>query len=416
MYSNLCIACGSDDIFEVTSLGSQSPANDLLESLDDEYAEYPLGLNACRVCGHGQLSYFVDPSELFKNYTYVSSTSQTMKDYMSTLAKFIFNVSGPNAKILEIGSNDGLFLKSLKSAGIYNFIGIDPAEDIVKKASSEGLKSVVGFWPQDKALIEDKDFDVIIGQNVFAHNSSPLESLNEVKNYLSQTGLAIFQTSQADMTINGEFDTIYHEHCSFFCESSMSALAERAGLKLIYTRYVNMHGTSSLYIMCHKDYDTDISYLTDCADQAGLASMDATGDKESQRYFRSETDWKDFSEEAHSRIKCVKEYVMEYARSGCNIVAVGAAAKAITFLRAADIQPSVFLDESKLKLHKYIAGLDVQISDFSNVSDNDFYIVTAWNFAPEIAKKLVSAGAPGESYCLVYFPNIELTKLKDLAL
>lgn len=402
-------------MFEVTSLGNQSPANDLLEFLDDEYTEYPLGLNACRVCGHGQLSYFVDPSELFKNYTYVSSTSETMKDYMNTLAKFIFNVSGSDAKILEIGSNDGLFLKSLKNAGIDNFIGIDPAEDIVRKASSEGLNSVVGFWPQDKELIEDKDFDVIIGQNVFAHNSSPLEALTEVKNYLSPSGLAIFQTSQADMTVNGEFDTIYHEHCSFFCESSMSALAKRSGLKLIYTRYVNMHGVSSLYIMCHKDYDVDISGLKYLADKAGLSSMDAVDYTQSQRYFRSEKNWKDFSEEAHDRIKSVKKYVEEYTQSGYNIVAVGAAAKAITFLRAAGIKPSVFLDESKLKLHKYIAGLDVQVSDFSNISDNDFYIITAWNFAPEIARKLIAAGASGESNCLVYFPNIELIKLKDLA-
>lgn len=414
-YNNDCVACGGSNLYEVLSLGEQCPANDLLSERESPFNEYPLGLNACDDCGHGQLTYLVDPSELFKNYMYVSSTSQTMQKYMASLAKFILTLKGSEASVLEIGSNDGLFLKSLKGYGINNFIGIDPAENIVKEVIASGLNSVVGFWPDDKGLIGNDSFDIIIGQNVFAHTARPFDALVEVKNSLKSDGLAIFQTSQADMTVNGEFDTIYHEHFSFFSETSMQALADRAGLKLVYTRYVDMHGTSSLYIMCHKDSNVDISMLHNSADSAGLANIEATDDAGRQRYIRNKSDWVNFKQSALEKIDSVRQYTYVFKENGKDIVAVGAAAKAITFLRAADINPDRFLDESSLKLGKYIAGLDVQISDFSNVSDNDVYIITAWNFAGEIARKLIESGASEDSDCLLYFPRVSHMKLRDLA-
>ena len=176
-----------------------------------------------------------------------------------------------------------------------------------------------------------------------------------------------------------------------------------------------MHGTSSLYIMCHKDSNVDISMLHNSADSAGLANIEATDDAERQRYIRNKSDWIDFKQSALEKIDSVRQYTYVFKENGKDIVAVGAAAKAITFLRAADINPDRFLDESSLKLGKYIAGLDVQISNFSNVSDNDVYIITAWNFAEEIARKLIESGASEDSDCLLYFPRVSHMKLRDLA-
>ena len=109
--NNFCIACGSDELKNVINLGEQSPANTLIDNLENlNYKNYPLGMKGCLECGHGQLSYFVDPEILFKNYTYVSSTSQTMKEHMKKLAEFVLRVKSKDASVLEIGSNDGLFL------------------------------------------------------------------------------------------------------------------------------------------------------------------------------------------------------------------------------------------------------------------------------------------------------------------
>ena len=160
--------------------------------------------------------------------------------------------------LFRSGSNDGLFLSCLSDVGMTNACGVDPAENIAEIANGKGLQTIVGFWPEVAEEFSSLSFDVVIGQNVFAHTPNPLASLLEVKRVLSANGLAIFQTSQADMIANGEFDTIYHEHYSFFCESSMAALAERAGLKLVYTHYVDIHGISSLYVLSHDYDDPDI--------------------------------------------------------------------------------------------------------------------------------------------------------------
>jgi len=288
-----CIACGSAGLRNVLDLGVQAPANNLLNNQDDkDYLVFPLGIDACNDCGHGQLSHFVDPGYLFSNYYYVSSTSKTMKDHMDKLANFVLNLKGKDASVLELGSNDGLFLKCLNEVGINNVLGVDPAENIVNEANEQGLKTILGFWPEAGDDLESFSYDMVIGQNVFAHTPDPLSALKEVKRVLKQDGYAIFQTSQADMVYNGEFDTTYHEHCSFFCEESMAALAKRAGLQLAYTHYVDIHGGSSLYILTQDYSSADKMSIELSAISAGLAEVEPANDIAGMlRASRTPEDW-----------------------------------------------------------------------------------------------------------------------------
>jgi len=415
--SNVCIACGSDSLKNVINLGNQAPANNLLENKEDkDYKIYPLGLKGCLECGHGQLSYFVDPEELFSNYTYVSSTSETMKAHMAKLANFVLNLKGKEAAVLEIGSNDGLFLKSMKDIGLTNFCGVDPAENIASQANEDDLTTIIGFWPEAGQEFSSLSFDIVIGQNVFAHTSKPLESLLEVKRVLSASGYAIFQTSQADMVANGELDTIYHEHCSFFVESSMSALAQRAGLQLAYTHYVDIHGASSLYILTHDYTEPDNLSIELSAIASGLVGVEPKNNKEARlRKHRTKKDWDTFHKIATIKSAGALTVAESWMEDGYRIVAVGAAAKAITFLRASGLPVDAFLDESDLKIGKWIPGLDVQITDFKSIEENDAYIIGAWNFAREIAMKLINQGADPAAPCMLYFPEGITTNLGYLA-
>lgn len=417
LQTNLCIACGKDSLKNVINLGNQAPANNLLENKEDkDYKVYPLGLKGCLECGHGQLSYFVDPKELFSNYTYVSSTSETMRTHMAKLANFVLNLKGKEAAVLEIGSNDGLFLRSMTDIGLTNICGVDPAENIASKANEDGLTTVIGFWPEAGEEFSSLSFDVVIGQNVFAHTSDPLESLLEVKRVLSANGYAIFQTSQADMVANGELDTIYHEHCSFFVESSMSALAERAGLQLAYTHYVDIHGASSLYILTHDYAEPDKLSIELSAIASGLIGVEPKNDKEARlRKYRTKKDWDTFHKIATIKSAGALTVAESWMEDGYRIVAVGAAAKAITFLRASGLPVDAFLDESDLKIGKWVPGLDVQITDFKSIEENDAYIIGAWNFAREIAMKLINQGADPAAPCMLYFPEGVTTNLGYLA-
>lgn len=413
-----CIACGKTDLRNVLDLGVQAPANNLLNNQDDkDYQVFPLGIDACNSCGHGQLSYFVDPDYLFSNYYYVSSTSKTMKDHMDKLATFVLNLKGENASVLELGSNDGLFLKCLNEVGINNVLGVDPAENIVNEANEQGYKTILGFWPEAGDDLESFSYDMVIGQNVFAHTPNPLSALKEVKRVLKQDGYAIFQTSQADMVYNGEFDTTYHEHCSFFCEDSMAALAKRAGLKLAYTHYVDIHGGSSLYVLTQDYSSADKMSIELSAISAGLVEVEPASDIAGMlRASRTPEDWDNFFRLSILKSGFALTMSETWAEEGHRVVAVGAAAKAITFLRASDIALDGLLDEAPLKVGKWVPGLDVQISDFTDLQENDAYIIGAWNFAKEIAMKLVKNGANPDAPCMLYFPDGIITNLGYLAI
>jgi SAM-dependent methyltransferase len=412
-----CLACGAETLEEVLDLGLQAPANNLLSSLDEkDYWVYQLGIEACLTCGHGQLTKFVSPEEMFSDYLYVSSTSQTMRDHMAKLANFVLNLKGTNTSVLELGSNDGLFLKSLKDVGINDFCGVDPAENIASTANEEGLTTVVGFWPDVADQFEDNSYDVVIGQNVFAHTLDPHAALKEVKRVLKSDGFAIFQTSQADMIANGEFDTIYHEHCSFFCENSMDSLAKRVGMKLAYTHYVEMHGNSSLYVLVNEDIEPDTASIELAVVSAGLYLVEAKDERTAKiRKDRAVADWEQFYQIANGKKSDANEVVNEWRERNYRVISVGAAAKGITFLRAANLSIDCILDEAPLKVGKFVPGLGVQIVDFSNVAVDDAYIISAWNFAKEIALKLVQNGANPDAPCFLYFPETVVTTLGYLA-
>lgn len=412
-----CLACGGENLEEALDLGFQAPANNLLSSPDEQdYWVYKLGIEACLTCGHGQLNHFVPPEKMFSDYIYVSSTSQTMRDHMAKLANFVLNLKGADTSVLELGSNDGLFLKSLKDIGINNFCGVDPAENIAATANEEGLTTVVGFWPDVATQFEDNSYDVVIGQNVFAHTLNPYDALKEVKRVLKSDGFAIFQTSQADMIANGEFDTIYHEHCSFFCENSMDSLARRAGMKLAYTHYVEMHGNSSLYVLVNEGVEPDTASIELAVVSAGLSLVEAKDERTARiRKDRAVADWEQFYQTANGKISDTNGVVNDWKNRNYRVVSVGAAAKGITFLRAANISIDSILDEAPLKIGKYVPGLGVQISSFSTVTVDDAYIISAWNFAKEISLKLVQNGANPDAPCFLYFPETVATTLGYLA-
>ena len=151
--------------------------------------------------------------------------------------------------MLEIASNDGSHLSCLAARGL-DVMGIDPARNLNDIAAAAGHKVLTGFFPDVRP---DGRFDVVVAMNVAAHTPTPLRFLAGVADVLAPGGVAIVQTSQALMLGNGEFDTVYHEHYSFFTVASMRALAARAGLRLEQVQLVAIHGTSLLLFLRRAD-------------------------------------------------------------------------------------------------------------------------------------------------------------------
>jgi SAM-dependent methyltransferase len=398
-----CVCCASPT-FEVLDLGQQPLANNLVDSFSDHYSEHPLKLMGCQTCAHLQLSCFVDPTVLFKHYLYSSGTSTTLRLYFGWLAMAISKALTNSSKsVLEIASNDGSFLDALKVHNI-DAIGLDPAENLNRIARQKGHTVVDGFWPEESSLLERK-FDCIVAQNVFAHNPDPLRFLIAAKSSLNKDGVLLVQTSQAEMLSNGQFDTIYHEHYSFFSPRSLVEIATRAGLNLNNVMITSIHGGSLLSIMSTTDRDYQDYFNGDWVSKRIEPELYL----DLPRFLSLTESFKAKAESTRNRTVSV---ISRYRSSGHLVVFVGAAAKAVVFLNYANMKPDLVIDESKLKIGKIIPKINIEISGFEVVKEIQqpiLFVISAWNFAVEIKRKLKKIRPKREDKFLNYFPIFEIS-------
>ena len=390
-----CIVCDTP-VTECLNLGSQPLANNLLNNKDESTSRYSLGLDYCQSCGHGQLKEFVDPKILFEKYLYASGTSNTLSEYFSALAASLVGPHGKNKSLLDIASNDGSFLRKARDNG-FNVLGVDPAQNLVAEANAKGLDTICDFFPTD---LINKKFDVITAMNVCAHNPDPISFLNGVRETLKSDGVAYIQTSQALMLNSGEFDTIYHEHYSFFTVSSMRRACERVGLRLSNFQLVPIHGVSLIFHITHDGRETDTLNLPGIE----LERLPLVEPSEINKTYEK------FHERAQDTLDELKQTVSNYKNAGYQIVLAGVAAKALTVYQASGITLDFMIDEAVLKIGKYVPGHPTPIGSFDDLNDSQKYliIIGAWNFFEEITSKLSMIYPNTEMTFLRYFPDLEI--------
>ena len=219
-----CLCCGAKTLITILDLNKQPLANSFKKNPLDFEDVFPLQLNLCTNCTHLQLSHAVNPDLLFTHYLYVSGTSQTLRDYFDWFANFSQQYFSPPAKtVLDIACNDGTQLDSFKAAGLTTY-GIDPAMNLYPLSSKNHDVICDYFTQKHVKYYVGKHIDIINAQNVFAHTSYPLKFLKMCKQIMHDKSVLFIQTSQADMVKNNEFDTIYHEHLSFFNVNTLNDL------------------------------------------------------------------------------------------------------------------------------------------------------------------------------------------------
>jgi len=392
-----CLACGSQELLPAINLGHQPLANNFLKE-PGKNELYPLAVNQCADCFHLQLTHVVDPAVIYKDYSYVSGTSQTYLDYMFWFAKWAREYSNIQfGSILDIGCNDGSQLDYFSKLGFMTY-GVDPAENIHATSTAKGHRVVCGFWnEQSIGNLDNRQFDIAVAQNSFAHNPDPLAYLKLLRPLIKPNGLFFIQTSQADMVRNGEFDTIYHEHVNFYNINSMNRLCQRAGWELIDVVKTPIHGTSYIFVLRPNH--------TRCEHVANLINMEA--DLLNNNTYRT---WaaraRKISSEFSSRIELFRE-------QGYQIVGYGAAAKGMTLLNFADVRLDYIIDDNPIKQNTYSPGQDipvVSIDHLSNYSDNDkiLFVPLAWNFFKEIKGRILKYRTNSNDRFLKYFPEVEV--------
>lgn len=361
-----CVCCGSENLRLILDLGDQSPANNY-----NVTEKFPLKLNACTHCSHAQISHVVNPDILFKDYPYMSGISETMKDYYKLFAESVCSAF-PGAKtVFEIACNDGAQLDEFSKLGLETD-GVDPAMNLAKTHSHNVL---VGCFPE--ATHEDRVFDIIVAQNVFAHVEDPFSFLLGCKKIMHSGSVLIIQTSQAKMLQNHQADTIYHEHVSFFNKRSISRLFSRADFEIVDYQFLSsIHGGSDLYTL---------KKLPEITPQ----------------------DYSEFAGQCNKFSANFYETVANAQKSGQLVICYGAAAKMINLLRFTGIKPDYIIDDTPTKIGKMIEGCMVKSGEFLEASDLEgALIIPVWNFYQEIRNK-VEAVCPDKFQFLKYTPKIE---------
>ena len=373
-----CCVCNSEKLTQVLDLGKQCLANSYRDRLEDKLEKYPLQLMRCSECSHMQLSHIVSREELFMDYIYASGTNATIQEYFAWFADFCMMDHGSSdraLKVLEIACNDGSQLDKFRDLGCETY-GVDPAANIMAETIAKGHHSHVGFWGKD--TFDLPEMDIMIAQNVLAHVDDPRAFMKACAEKMSAKTTLYVQTSQCDLIQNGEFDSIYHEHVSFFTVRSMRTLVEQYGLSLVNVYKTDIHGRSYIFKVAQKD-----SVITDLEveeEQIGLYTPSF--------YYT-------YHQRVHAKILFLRQQLKALQDAGYTIIGYGAAAKGMTLLGALDlkahgIQMKYIVDDADLKKNKY-TPVDIPVKHSSALREEQgpfCLFLLAWNFKEEILKRV----------------------------
>lgn len=388
-----CRACFGDNLKEVLDLNVQPLANNYHKGEDQE--NFPLKINMCRSCFHVQLSVVVDPDLMFKNYLYVSGTSKTLNKYFEDFVDLCEEYTESKGRVLDIACNDGTQLDKFKEKG-WDTYGIDPAENLFE-LSSKNHHIICDYWSVPLANEYENKFDAITAQNVFAHVADIHAFLNAAHLALADAGHLFIQTSQADMILDSQFDTIYHEHLSFFNTKSMKTCANLLGFSLIDVRKTDVHGGSYVFVLRKGTHDESLANKRlEYESSRGLFEME-TYDK--------------YAEKCKKVVEDFRKEVDNFRQKGFKIIGYGAAAKGNTFLNFADITLDYIVDDNELKWDLMTPGQNISIKNPECLKEENpdkiVIVPLAWNFFKEISTRANNIANRNLTF-IKYFPEVEV--------
>ncbi len=398
-----CLACGARDLRQVLDLGTHPPVNCLVESPGAFPPTYPVVLNHCAACGHGQLSLAVDPQELFgAGYLYATASSRAMVDYFEWMAAGL-GAALPGARVLEIACNDGTLLGAMRRHGLRP-MGIEPDKALATQARFQA-PVLQEFWPAPRPT-SLFSFDLILAANVLAHVANPLGFLLAARDCLAPGGRVLVQVCPGEWLESGNFTICYHEHLSYPNRGSMESLGARAGLALVESHRTRAQGSSDVYVF-QRFGEVVVPCLGFLGDAPwGLGAVPPPP-----------LDWTaayaGFATAVQRKLAEVRGLVLGAQGAGRPVAFLGASAKALVVLQATGLRPDLVLDDSPLKIGKWIPGLGLQIRPSETLADleNPLLVISAWNCREEIEGRVAGIRQGQEAELAVYFPALEVWRV-----
>jgi len=381
-----CRLCAAPKPELVMRLAPTPPANAFVprERINEAQKQYPLDVYFCLSCGHVQLLDVVDPEILFRDYVYVSSTSPVFVEHFRKYAEEVLKLVTPpqGALVVEIGSNDGTLLRFFRERGM-RVLGIDPAREIAKRATSSGIETLPMFFTADLAQRIRQEYGraaIIAANNVFAHADDLADITEGIRALLIPDGVYVFEVSYlADVIEKTLFDTIYHEHVSYHSVKPLDAFFRRHGMELIDTQRVVTHGGSLRGTVQLRRGPRPVSPAV-----AELTALEVALGLDRAATFKAFADQIDRVGVRLGRV------LSDFKAQGKTIAGYGAPAKATTLLFHFNLGNVLdfIVDDSPLKQGLFSPGYHIPVLPPQAIYDRrpDDLRILAWNFAEPIMK------------------------------
>jgi 2-polyprenyl-3-methyl-5-hydroxy-6-metoxy-1,4-benzoquinol methylase len=401
MSMRACRFCGAPLRVTFCDLGMSPLANAFIKPSEAHHSEsfYPLHAFVCEHCFLVQLEQFETPERLFSDYVYFSSYSDTWLEHCRRYAHAMCGGLGLGAGslVLEIASNDGYLLQFFKQAGI-PVLGIEPARNVAAVARERGIATISEFFGRSLAAQvarDGKSADLLIANNVLAHVPELNDFVAGLHQVLKPSGVVTLEFPHLlRLVLEHQFDTIYHEHFSYFSLSTASRVLERHGLQVHDVEELPTHGGSLRMHASHAELQRPASprvkALLEEERRAGLGAIQT---------------YESFSQRVKESKYALLELLIEIKRTGKRIAGYGAPAKGNTLLNYCGIRTDFLeytVDRNPYKQGLLLPGSRIPVYDPEKIVETrpDYVFILPWNLKAEICSQMATIRDWGGKFVL----------------
>jgi 2-polyprenyl-3-methyl-5-hydroxy-6-metoxy-1,4-benzoquinol methylase len=404
-----CRFCGSEDLHSFVNLGMSPLSNSYLTSEQLQQMEpfYPLHCFVCSACFLVQLEEFESPAQIFSDYAYFSSYAETWlrhaRQYVDAMVSRL--ELDKHSFVVEIASNDGYLLQNFLPRGI-PVLGIEPAANVAQAALAKGIATLVTFFTRELALElaeQGKRADLIIANNVLAHVPALNDFVAGLKVLLKPGGVMTLEFPHLlRLMADNQFDTIYHEHFSYFSFLTAARIFAAHGLAIFDVEELPTHGGSLRIYGCHREdrgkpESPRIKALQDREREFGLNQL--------QVYLA-------FQARVKKTKRQILAFLIEQKGAGKQIVGYGAPAKGNTLLNYCGIRTDFLdytVDRSPHKQGLFLPGTHIPILSPERIGETkpDYVFILPWNLKEEIMAQMAGVREWGGRF-VVPIPEIEV--------
>jgi len=385
-----CRFCQTQLRHTFVDLGMSPLSNAFLnpDQLDKKEPFFPLHAYVCEQCFLVQLEEFEHPEEIFSDYVYFSSYSESWLDHARQYTEMMIEQFSLNSshQIIEIASNDGYLLQYFKEKNI-PVLGIEPAANVADVAIKKGIETRIQFFGKEtaSALRSESIYgDLILGNNVLAHVPDLNDFVAGLKIALAKTGIITMEFPHLlNIIKEHQFDTIYHEHFSYLSLYTVDQVFNKHRLKIFDVEQIQTHGGSLRIFCCHEeDKSRKISSRVNDVKlielQSGLDQLDT---------------YLGFTDSVQQTKRSLLDFIIKAKEHNKTIVGYGAPAKGNTLLNYCNIKTDFIdytVDRSPHKQGKFLPGTHIPVYPVERINETkpDYILILPWNLREEIAQQL----------------------------